>query len=112
MKKLAQPTESPRKTTVRLFSQKLIPRFRRIGAGKFVTLPFPARRSPWHDSAPRVWIGVPPPPGLAGPVLFWLALLGAGLEGGGGGAEGGGPCSIFCGWRCPPDPSAPAVNNA
>ena len=36
-----------------------------IGAVRLFVVPSGARRSPWHDSAPRLRLRVPPPPGSA-----------------------------------------------
>ena len=50
----------------------LIPTVRRIGMGKLRYIVGARSGSHWHDSTPRVWIGVPPPPGLlsgAGPIF-------------------------------------------
>ena len=41
-----------------------IPTVRRIGMGKLRYIVGARSGSHWHDSTPRVWIRVPPPPGL------------------------------------------------
>jgi hypothetical protein len=80
--------------------------------GKLITLPFPARRSHWHDSAPRVPARVPPPPGSDRRSEL-LAGAGHGLAGGQGGGAGGGGDQLYFAGRCRPlILSCPAVNNA
>ena len=86
-------TESPRSATVGRFSHKKIPYPLWDWDGEVIYVMVAERRGPWHDPAPRSWLGVPLPPGP------WRRWRRAGGLAGGGWRRGGRSC--FSGWPAP-----------
>jgi len=64
-------------------AEKNIPMGSGIREQKLISLPSRSGRSHWHDSAPRVPIWAPPPPGFSS-FRAGCWLLTSGLAGGGG----------------------------